>query len=296
MISSLITRAAVAAVLVLPALPAAAAATYSLSLMPLGPGFDQSLNRVFNSSGDQAAGGVSRGTHDEAAYIDASTGEYVFLGTLGGRNSSARGISDNRNVTGESELPGNVITHAFLWTAGVMFDLGTLGGSSSTGNAVNDARQVVGYSFVTGNSAIHAFLWDASVMTDLGTLGGDQSIANDINNAGQIVGNSRYIMGVPDTRAFLWEDGVMYDLNTLLDASGAGWTLVFGLGINDDGRIWAQGYDPEGQLRSVVLDPIVATAVPVPAPGALALFGVGLALLPIGLGCRGGRRASRPVS
>jgi probable HAF family extracellular repeat protein len=115
-------------------------------------------------------------------------GVWTDLGTLGGRNSYARGISPTGQVVGFSETPTGQ-THAFLWDGGVMVDLGTLGGDYSSAHGLNAAGQVVGESrTVTGDT--HGFLWEQADMTDLGTLGGNSSAAYAINAAGQIVGRS----------------------------------------------------------------------------------------------------------
>src|SRR5437588_514051 len=53
------------------------------------------------------------------------------LGTLGGSTSRAGAINQSGQVIGDAMLPGDAVTHAFLWENGVMRDLGTLGGSVS---------------------------------------------------------------------------------------------------------------------------------------------------------------------
>lgn len=47
----------------------------------------------------------------------------------------------------------------------------------------------------------------------------------------------------PATRAFMWENGVMVELNDLI-ASNSGFSLVFGLFINDRGEIAGIGFPP----------------------------------------------------
>src|ERR1700751_1735344 len=54
------------------------------------------------------------------------------LGTLGGSDAEAGGISNNGWVEGFSTLPpDDSVIHSFLWRNGVMIDLGTLGGPNS---------------------------------------------------------------------------------------------------------------------------------------------------------------------
>jgi probable HAF family extracellular repeat protein len=67
------------------------------------------------------------------------------LGTLGGTDSTGRGINSNGHVTGES-IPSGALgaAHAFLYD-GTMHDLGTLGGTASYGQDINAHDFVVGY-------------------------------------------------------------------------------------------------------------------------------------------------------
>src|SRR5215470_1670988 len=51
----------------------------------------------------------------------------IDLGTLGGKLSSGFGINDLGWADGSSTLPGETITHAFIWQNGVMTDIGAPG-------------------------------------------------------------------------------------------------------------------------------------------------------------------------
>ena len=47
------------------------------------------------------------------------------LGTLGGTFSDVGGVNNQGAISGFSTLPGDTVTHAFLWQRGQMTDLGT---------------------------------------------------------------------------------------------------------------------------------------------------------------------------
>jgi probable HAF family extracellular repeat protein len=142
----------------------------------------------------------------------------TWLGTLGGSNSGAVGVSDDgavvvggaRNAAGQSR--------AFRWTAaGGMRDLGTLpGGNESAASAVSaDGAVVVGrdWNAVRG---YRAFRWTASGgMQDLGTLGGNESMAWDVSADGRVVvGGAKNAAGF--WHAFRWTaSGGMQDLGML---------------------------------------------------------------------------------
>src|SRR5262245_5781374 len=87
------------------------------------------------------------------------------LGTLGGASSVAYAINNVGQMAGNSYMPDNVTTHAFLYDGGVdppLQDLGTLGGKESGASGINDSGQVVGWAN-TPSQAARAFLYDASV-------------------------------------------------------------------------------------------------------------------------------------
>ena len=139
------------------------------------------------------------------------------LGTLGGAGSEAYGINANGQVVGVSDLPGDAVQHAFLYSGGTMTDLGTLPGKTlSAANGINDLGQIVGtsYSYSNGEEVgDRAFLYSAGVMSDLGTLGGLVSWGTGIDDSGRIVGQSYPRGSFAD--AFLYSDGVMSNLGTL---------------------------------------------------------------------------------
>jgi probable HAF family extracellular repeat protein len=126
------------------------------------------------------------------------------LGNLGGTANTALlgvgnialAINNREQVTGVSALPGNVNTHAFLWTKEKgMQDLSTLPGDAlSAGLGMNNLGDIVGASIdgdlATGNP--RAVLWHNGVIADLNALVPNSPMylltAFAINDVGQIVG------------------------------------------------------------------------------------------------------------
>jgi probable HAF family extracellular repeat protein len=84
------------------------------------------------------------------------------LGTLGGSNSLARGITDAGQIVGSANLSGDTIAHAFTWTTkSEMQDLNNMippnsGWELYSANAVSENGQIVGDGVINGQT--HAFL------------------------------------------------------------------------------------------------------------------------------------------
>ena len=153
------------------------------------------------------------------------------LGTLGGRTSSAVGISDNGQVVGWS-LNTEGRQHAFLYSNGAILDLGTLSNTTdSIAFGVNNQGQVVGESFSGNNPSYtgsRGFLYSNSAMQELGSLAGGNTQAFGINNAGQVVGESR---SASAAHAFVCSGGTFHDLGTLTGSYSSA------LCINDNGDV-----------------------------------------------------------
>lgn len=179
-------------------------------------------------------------------------GKMTDLGGLGGTCGFPYWLDNYGRVVGASDLAGDQVQHAFLWTkAKGMQDLGTLGGSYSAASLINDFGQIVGGSYLAGNTQLHAVLWDETIH-DLGALNGC-AYAFAINNRGQVVGN--WGNNGCNQGAFLWEDGgPMVDLSTLISPG----THLSGLGavnINDRGEIAGLGHTPSGHDHAILLIP-----------------------------------------
>jgi probable HAF family extracellular repeat protein len=179
----------------------------------------------------------------------------VDLGTLGGTLGLALSINNLGQVVGNSNLPGDLAHHPFIWPKHRhMNDLGTFGGSNGEAANVNDDGDVAGSADFPGDQIHHAALWRDGGMTDLGTVAGDPcSRALSINSRGQIVGTSSNCY-IP-VHAFLWENGgPMIDLNTFVPP-GSGLTLTAATYINNPGEIAVQAVLPNGDTHAVLLIP-----------------------------------------
>jgi len=171
---------------------------------------------------------------------------------LGGTCSLVTGQNNRGEVTGQSDLAGDLTYHPFVWSKERgMQDLGTLGGNTGLTNWINDKGNIVGKVDLPGPLTPqdhHAVLWRHGVMIDLGTFPEDTSSnAYYVNSRGQVVGTSEdrahMVIGVGE-HAFLWENGgPMVDLNTLIPA-GSTLQLTYAVAINDRGEIAGFGVPP----------------------------------------------------
>jgi len=130
------------------------------------------------------------------------------LGTLGGDESAAYGISANGDVVVGWAEDHNKRRRAFYWQGGNMYDLGTLGGDNSEAYSVSaNGRVIVGWAEdVAGRR--RAFCWttvdtDFGSMLDILNLGtlpeyDDHSVAWGVSeNGGVVVGYAQNTSGYP---------------------------------------------------------------------------------------------------
>ena len=195
------------------------------------------------------------------------------LGTLGGTSGCATALNDRGQVAGYSNLPGDLIFHAFLWDRRELSDLGTFGGDRSVALAINNVGHVIGRADVTaictacapGNQLQlhHPVLWKDGKTIDLGLIAGDTAgSAYSINSRGQIVGTSIQCTVInpddscdgPVSHAFLWEDGSLVNLQSLIDPASK-ITVNNTTSINERGEIAGTGKLSNGKRHAYLLVP-----------------------------------------
>lgn len=162
------------------------------------------------------------------------------IGTLGGTESYAWGVSGNGSVTvGRSKTTGDAASHAFSYVGNTMTDLGTLGGTWSNARGISsDGTVIVGDSKLSDGSG-RAFKYVGGTMTNLGTLGGNGSAAFGASADGSvIVGYAEVASGA--THAFSYVGNTMTDLGVL-----AGGTASQAFGVSGDGTVIV-GYSSVG--------------------------------------------------
>jgi probable HAF family extracellular repeat protein len=219
----------------------------------------------------------------------------IDLGTLGGPTSSTQDelqVLNRRGMvagTADTLTPnhinacipfcgGTFISHAFVWSNGVLHDLHSLpGDNTSNANWVSNSGLVAGFSEteaidpMLGVREAHAVLWKNGEITDLGTLdGGYETVAFAVNSRGQVAGAG--FNTVPDPfsftgtqqRTFLWDNGVMRDLGTLggPDAGLLGGPPVSkgNVEMNERGQVVACSYvssDPNSGTGVPTVDPFL---------------------------------------
>jgi probable HAF family extracellular repeat protein len=172
------------------------------------------------------------------AFRWTASGGLQDLGTLGGSDSWAYGVSaDGSVVVGGADL-SNGNSNAFRWTEATgMVDIGTLGGSYSFAYGVSaDGSVVVGQANLS-NGNENAFRWtQATGMVDIDNVGGTNSIAYDVSADGSVVvGAAQFNGGNSD--AFRWTQATgMVDLGNLggTNASSSGYASeAFAISADD---------------------------------------------------------------
>lgn len=202
------------------------------------------------------ASGVIVGEVDHNAVRFDGAGGWTLLASTSLLPSHAYGLDSAGNAVGQATWSGVRIATSFPAGGGAT-QLGMLPGAiSSFAYDVNDAGVAVGWSELADHRPI-ATRFGPGGPESLGTLdpasSTSTSIADDVNGMGVAVGGS-------NGRAVRFDaNGVVRDLNAMLDASGAGWTLVYAHAIDETGRIAGEGVRA-GEVRAFRLDPIASIA------------------------------------
>ena len=167
-----------------------------------------------------------------AAGSSANALTMTDIGTLGGTESYAWGVSGNGSITvGRSKTTADAESHAFKYVGTTMTDLGTLGGTWSNARGISsDGSVIVGDSKLADGSG-RAFKYSGGTMTNLGTLGGSSSAAFAASSDGSvIVGHAEVLSGA--AHAFKYSGGTMTDLGLL-----AGGNSSQAYGVSGDGSV-----------------------------------------------------------
>jgi probable HAF family extracellular repeat protein len=172
-----------------------------ITTLPPYSGDTVSYAYTINQSGQVAVGNSGSCAAPTAHAVLWRNASPINLGSLGGSVNAALDINNRGQVTGNSDLYGNMVTHTFLWQSGTMSDLGTLPGDvDSFAGGINDEGQVVGESCnASGNC--RGFLWQNGSMYDLNTLIPPSDNVNvpfgsNINDSGVITGATVNAQGV----------------------------------------------------------------------------------------------------
>ena len=207
---------------------------------------------------------ISAGILSIVATAPCWSQKLTWLGTLGGNESVAYGVSNNGIVVGMARNAQGQ-QRAFRWKCGTMTDLGTLGGPESIARDISaNGDVIVGLSLVNA-TLWRAFKYQSGVMTDLGSLvpGGASGATGVSANGSVIVGwstapcpyyyldsNDDCVSGTINmTAACKWvginisQVGTCYkDLCQAGNAEpGVGW-ITAANGVSKDGAVWV-GYE-----------------------------------------------------
>jgi probable HAF family extracellular repeat protein len=150
------------------------------------------------------------------------------LGTLGGPASSATAINNRGQVVGFSDLSGGSLSHAFLYSRGMMIDL-LPGSENSNASDINNRGDVV------GTEDAQAFLYRRGQVTHIG-LGGTTSAASAVNDRGEVAGASAVAGTDFDFHAFVYRHGQTIDLTPSLPTGPLG-EVSGAQDVNDRGQV-----------------------------------------------------------
>jgi probable HAF family extracellular repeat protein len=167
------------------------------------------------------------------------------LGSLGGTFGEAFLVNNRVQVLGDSDLPGDQVSHPTFWENGNLVDLTTssIGGSVLTGNWLNQGGAVVGAGdfSATGGPAFGGALWHDGTVVNIDKEDASCGVeAWGLNDLSQAVGTANC---GNESHAWLWSQGHATDLNALVP-SNTPLHLVYAVMISDEGEIVGMGVPP----------------------------------------------------
>src|ERR1700733_9984479 len=180
-----------------------------------------------------------------------TTEQAVDLGTLGGSNSIAFGVTNYGRAVGEAEISASdpngedfcgfgthLICLPFESANGVMNPLPTLGGNNGVAMAISNQGAVAGFAENStpdpgcpAPQVLHfkPVVWEKGVVHKLPTFQRDpDGVAEQINDHRQVVGgsgncapfNTNFLYNLVPVHALLWEKGKAVDLGNLGGQTG----------------------------------------------------------------------------
>jgi probable HAF family extracellular repeat protein len=194
--------------------------SYTIQEIPLLPGTVSNDSFGITNSGFVAGRTTTDGSHVYHVFRwKVGDSGATDLGTLGGKQSFARGVNESGEVVGQS-LTKSGDSRAVLFSAGRAIDV--TGKANSIAFGINNLGHVVGRMPVAidrKTTRHRAFRWQNGTLTTLPLLTGmsstSQSWANDLNDAGEIVGVANATGADTDDRPVLWRGGAAYLLGSI---------------------------------------------------------------------------------
>lgn len=166
----------------------------------------------------------------QRAFVWHEQGGTTAIGTLGGLNAAALGISaDGIVVVGQADNAAGQ-TRAFRWTeSDGMVDIGTLGGTDARAYAVSDDGSVIVGTSEDANGKWRAFRWESGLMS---AIGPDNSAANDLSSDGSVIVGVVYSHNPGHIQGFRWTE-----TSGWIDMGSLGGSMTSPLAMSADGHV-----------------------------------------------------------